>query len=71
MAEVSEKDYCCTTAGSLCCWGCGFAVFYAAELAAIYSFHLGSCRPVALFAALGLARIWSEVSTDLEWEISD
>lgn len=39
----------------MCFWGCAFAVFYAAGLAAIYWLHLPKYGLATLFAALGLA----------------
>ena len=55
MAEISERQYCCTTAGSLCYWSAAFFIFYGVGLAAIYWLRLDKFQLVALFVALGLA----------------
>lgn len=52
---ISARGYCCSSRQSLCFWGCAFAVFYAAGLAAIYGLHAERYGLVALFLALGLA----------------
>ncbi|MFZ3243904.1 MAG: hypothetical protein WA185_02425 [Candidatus Acidiferrales bacterium] len=52
---ISARGYCCSSWHSLCFWGCAFAIFYAAGLAAMYGLHAEKYQLVVLFAALGLA----------------
>jgi hypothetical protein len=57
MADVSEKKYCCTTAGSLCYWWEAFLILLCLGLAVVYPLHLIRYALVVLFAAMGLACI--------------
>jgi hypothetical protein len=52
---ISARGYCCSSWHSLCFWGCAFAIFYAAGLAAIHWLHAEKYQLTVLFVALGLA----------------